>query len=50
MQTTFLKHGINKVGIPDLMIAQHAIQYHLELYTFDKHFKFMARHIALSLY
>lgn len=50
MQIACLKHGINKVGIPDLMIAQHAIHNHLELYTRDKHFKLIARHVALALY
>ena len=50
MQIACLKHGINKVGIPDLMIAQHAIQNRLELYTRDKHFKLIARHVPLALY
>ena len=50
MQIACLKHGINKVGIPALMIAQHAIQNHLELYTRDKHFKLIAQHVPLSLY
>ncbi len=50
MQIACLKHGINKVGIPDLIIAQHAIQNHLELYTRDKHFKLIAQHVPLSLH
>ncbi len=50
MQISCLKHGVNKVGIPDLMIAQHAIQNHLELYTRDKHFKLIAQHVSLSLH
>jgi predicted nucleic acid-binding protein len=50
MQVACLKHGINKVGIPDLVIAQHAIQNHLELYTRDKHFKLIAQHVPLSLH
>ena len=50
MQIACLKHGINKVGIPDLVIAQHAIQNHLELYTRDKHFKLIAQHVPLSLH
>jgi predicted nucleic acid-binding protein len=50
MQIACLKHGINKVGIPDLVIAQHAIQNHIELYTRDKHFKLIAQHVPLSLY
>lgn len=50
MQIICLKHGINKIGIPDLMIAQHAIHNDLELYTRDKHFKLIAQHIPLALY
>ena len=50
MQIACLKHGVNKVGLPDLMIAQHAIQNRLELYTRDKHFKLIARHVPLALY
>ena len=50
MRIACLKHGVNKVGIPDLMIAQHAIQNHLELYTRDKHFKLIAQQIPLTLY
>jgi predicted nucleic acid-binding protein len=49
-QITCLRNGINKVGIPDLMIAQHAIQNHLELYTRDKHFTLIAQHIPLALH
>lgn len=49
MQIVCLRHGINKVGIPDLMIAQHAIQNHLKLYSRDKHFKLIAQHVPLSL-
>jgi len=49
MQIVCLQQGINKVGIPDLMIAQHAIQNQLELYTRDKHFESIAKHVPLSL-
>ncbi len=50
MQIACLKHGINTVGIPDLMIAQNAIQNRLELYTRDKHFTLIARHVPLTLH
>ena len=50
LQITCLSNGINKVGIPDLMVAQHALQNHLELYTLDKHFALMAQHVPLILY
>lgn len=42
MQTVNLANGINKVGIPDLIIAQNAIQNNLYLYTLDKHFILMS--------
>src|SRR5471030_3244597 len=38
MQTQCLKKGLNGIGIPDLIIAQNAIQNHTPLYTLDKHF------------
>ncbi|WP_339136620.1 MAG: PIN domain-containing protein [Candidatus Electrothrix sp. GW3-4] len=50
MQTKCIRKGINKVGIPDLIIAQNAILNNLDLYTHDKHFKLMSQHISLSLY
>jgi len=50
MQILCLRNGINKVGIPDLMIAQHAIQHGLELYSRDKHFKLLARQVPLALH
>lgn len=50
MQITCLRNGINRVGVPDLMIAQHAIQNDLELYTRDKHFALIAKHLPLSLH
>jgi hypothetical protein len=49
MQIVCLQNGINKIGIPDLIIAQHAIQNDLELYTRDKHFTNIAQHVPLSL-
>ena len=45
-----LKQGINKVGIPDLIILDHAIQNNLILYTEDKHFKLMNKFINFNLY
>ncbi|MBI2437845.1 MAG: PIN domain-containing protein [Lentisphaerae bacterium] len=50
MQVTCLRNGINKVGIPDLIIAQHAIQNNLSLFSLDKHFAFLGRHIPLNLH
>ena len=50
MQVYNLKNGINKVGIPDLIIAQNAIQNDLKLYAKDKHFSLMKKHISLKIY
>jgi len=50
MQIICLRHGINRVGIPDLIIAQHTIQNDLEIYSIDKHFKLLAKHLPLAIY
>ena len=49
MQITCLRNGINKVGIPDLIIAQHAMQNGHELFSHDEHFAKLSRHVPLSL-
>ena len=49
MQTENLKNGINKVGVPDLVIAQNVIQRNLYLYSMDKHFKFMSKLFPIIL-
>ncbi|MCF8260970.1 MAG: PIN domain-containing protein [Melioribacteraceae bacterium] len=48
-QTICLKNGINKVGIPDLIIVDNAIQNDLILFSNDKHFKLIYEYIALKL-
>ena len=50
MQTENLKHGINKVGLPDIMIAQNAMQNGGQLLSLDKHFELMSRIVSLQLY
>jgi hypothetical protein len=50
MQVTCLRNGINKIGIPDLIIAQHAIQNGLSLFSLDKHFALLGRHLPLNLH
>jgi len=50
MQVTCLRNGINKVGIPDLLVAQQAMQYNLSLFSLDKHFRLLSRHVALQLH
>lgn len=49
LQTTCLKNGMNGIGIPDLIIAQNAIQGHLMLLSHDKHFKSLAKLTQLEL-
>lgn len=49
-QTYNLKHGINKVGIPDLVIAQNSIQNRARLFSYDKHFSLMKQHLGLKMY
>ncbi len=49
MQTRNLKNGINRVGIPDLIIAQNAIRNKIKLFSFDKHFELM-KNIGLNLF
>ncbi|TGM04892.1 PIN domain-containing protein [Leptospira jelokensis] len=49
-QITNLKHGINKIGIPDLLILQNAIQNQCTLFSLDKHFKLMSKVHKLDLY
>ncbi len=45
-----LKHGVNKIGIPDLIILDNVLSNHLILYTEDKHFKLMNTYIHFDLY
>lgn len=44
-----LQYGINKVGIPDLIILQQVINEMLTLYSFDKHFKLMKSYFTFEL-
>ena len=44
-----LKNGINAVGIPDLIIAQNAIQNDCEIFTQDNHFFLMRDILSLNI-
>lgn len=44
-----LRNGINKVGIPDLIILQQVIDQKITLFSFDKHFKMMQKHLKFDL-
>jgi len=48
-QTINLKNGINKVGIPDLIIIQNVLDNNLELFTFDNHFVLMQKYLKFKL-
>ena len=49
LQSTCIQKGINKVGIPDLIILDNVIQNDLVLYTLDKHFKQINKHINFEM-
>lgn len=44
-----LKNGINKAGIPDLIILQQVIDEKITLFSFDKHFRLMQSHLSFDL-
>jgi predicted nucleic acid-binding protein len=50
MQVTCLTKGINGVGIPDLVISQHAMQNNYLLFAQDKHFQLISEQMPLILY
>ena len=44
-----LKKGLNRISIPDLIIAQNAKQNQCEIYSLDNHFKLMKDILELRL-
>jgi len=50
MQVACLRRGAQHVGIPDLIIAQQAVQCQLSLYSLDKHFRLIGRRLSITLY
>ncbi len=50
MQTINLKNGLNRVGVPDLIIAQNALQNDIPLFSFDRHFEIMKKSIGIKLF
>ena len=48
-QYKLLKNGIHGVGIPDLIIAQNAIQNHCEIFSQDNHFYLMRDVLNLTI-
>ena len=49
VQYRCLKKGINGIGIPDLMIAQNALQNVCDIYSLDGHFELMKNVIRISI-
>ena len=49
LQVICIRNGINKVGIPDLIIAQHAMQNDLALFSLDKHFALLSKQVPLII-
>lgn len=50
LQEQCLRAGINKVGVPDLIIAQHVMQLGVPLFTMDRHFALMAEISDLTIW
>jgi len=43
-----LRNGLNKIGISDLIIVQNVRDNDLRLYSLDKHFELMSKHIEFD--
>jgi len=48
-QVICIKNGINKIGIPDLIILDNIIQNNLAIFTLDKHFFLIKKHIIFEI-
>ncbi len=49
LQIHNLKNGINRVGIPDLILVDNVLANNLILFAEDKHFKLMQKHFGFDL-
>lgn len=49
-QVKCLQHGINGIGIPDLIIVQNSKQNNSVIYSLDKHFIILQNIIGLKIY
>jgi len=45
-----LRHGLNGIGIPDLIIAQNALQNGSTLYSLDQHFVLIKEVVTIELF
>lgn len=49
LQIRNLKNGINKVGIPDLIMVDNVVSNGLVLFSEDRHFRLMQEHVSFDL-
>lgn len=49
-QCQCIKHGLNGMPIPDLIIAQNALQNHCKVFTLDRHFVLIQNVLGLALF
>ncbi len=49
-QLKCIENGINGLGIPDLIIAQNAIQTETNIYSLDKHIKILKDVLNIKIY
>lgn len=50
LQKLNLRNGVNKVGIPDLIIAQQCLNHGFEIWSLDKHFRLMSGFTELKMF
>ena len=50
LQSLNLKNGLNKVGIPDLIICQQVLQHKVQLWSLGKHFNLISKYTNLELF
>ena len=50
LQKDCIRAGINKIGIPDLIIAQQSMRLDVPLFSLDKHFELIAKVAPLRLW
>lgn len=50
IQIRCMRKGFNGIGIPDLIVAQNALQHRSPLYALDKHFDWLVDAISLKLF
>lgn len=49
-QCACIQKGVNKVGIPDLIIAQNAKHNSIPVFSYDRHFVLMAKVLGFAVF